>query len=111
EEHLQSHPSDLAADRVEGGQYDVSRRVVDKDVDAGETLEGAHVASLLADHLAFDVFAWQFDRSGHDVARHGIADPVDSRQQEVAGPVFELFFASRFKFAKAADQVGFSVFL
>ena len=52
---------DLAAQRIEAGEDDRARRVVDDQLDAGRGLERADVASLAADDAALQVVARQID--------------------------------------------------
>ena len=52
---------DLAAVRIEAGQDDRARRVVDDQIDAGRELERADVAALAADDAALEVVARQID--------------------------------------------------
>ena len=67
---------DLAADRIEAGEDDRLRRVVDDQVDAGRQLERADVASLAADDAALHVLAREVDHAdrvlGHVVRRHAL---------------------------------------
>ena len=78
--------SDLAAHRVEARQHDGLGRVVDDEVDAGEVLEGADVASLAADDASLHVVRRQVDdRDG------GLGDVVggsalDRHREDVARP-------------------------
>ena len=58
---LERDARDLAADRIEAGEDDRFRRVVDDEVDAGGQLERADVASLAADDAALHVFAREID--------------------------------------------------
>ena len=61
EQLLERHARDLAAHAVERRQHDGARRVVDDEVDAGEVLERADVASLAADDAALHVVGRQLD--------------------------------------------------
>src|SRR5213078_1004569 len=58
-EALERNAGDLAADRIEAGEDDRFRRVVDDEVDAGGELERADVASLAANDAALHVFTRQ----------------------------------------------------
>ena len=73
----------LAADRVEGGDQDGFRRVVDDEVDAGGVLQGADVAALAADDAPLHLVGGQVDdrdRRGDHVlggdALHGVGDDL-----------------------------------
>src|SRR5207237_6950579 len=61
---------DLTAERIEGGEDDGARRVVDDQLDAGRRFERADVAPFAADDPAFHVVAGEV----HD--RHGRFDRV-----------------------------------
>ena len=61
----QRDSGDLAPDPVEGRENDRLRRVVDDEVDAGEMLEGADVATLPPDDAALHVVGGELDH------RHG----------------------------------------
>ena len=60
-EALERDAGDLAADRIEAGEDDRFRRVVDDEVDAGGQLQRADVASFAADDAALHVFAREID--------------------------------------------------
>ena len=64
EELLERQPRELAPDAVEGRQHDRVRRVVDDEVDAGQVLQRADVASLAADDAALHVVRRQL-HDGH----------------------------------------------
>ena len=49
---LQREPAHLAAHRIEARQQHRLRRVIDDQIDAGDGLEGADVATLAADDAA-----------------------------------------------------------
>ena len=57
----QGDPGDLTPYAVEGGENDRLRRVVDDEVDAGEMLEGADVATFSADDATLHVVGRQLD--------------------------------------------------
>ena len=73
---LESEPTDLATHRVEAGQQDGLRRVVDDQVDAGDGLVGADVAALAPDDAALHLVVGQVqdrhDRLGGLLAGHAL---------------------------------------
>src|SRR5205807_10151844 len=60
-ETLERDAGDLAADRVEAGEDDRFRSVVDDEIDARGQLQRADVAPFAADDAAFHVLAWEID--------------------------------------------------
>ena len=65
---MQGQTGHLAANRIEGGQQDGVRRVVDDDLHARGSLQRTDVAALTADDAALDLVV--LDREG----RHGVLD-------------------------------------
>ena len=109
---LQGDAGHLAAERIEAGEDDRFRRVVDDEVDAGRHLQGADVAPLAADDAPLHLVARQHhhrDRGLGDVVRGGaldghaddalrllvgllaglVLDPLDDVRGLDAGVVFE----------------------
>ena len=63
---LQRNAGNLTLDRVVAGKGNRLRGVVDNQVDAGQRLQGADVASLAADDAALHLVVWQrHNRDGH----------------------------------------------
>src|SRR5256885_9207071 len=58
---LEGDPGDLAADRIEAGEDDRFRRVVDDEIDAGGQLERADVASFASDDAALHFLVREVD--------------------------------------------------
>ena len=91
QELRQRDAGDLAAHRVEAGERDGVRRVVDDEVDAGGQLEGADVAALAADDAALHVLGGErHDRDG------GLGDDLGGealhrRRDDLAGALVRLF--------------------
>ena len=83
---LEREAGDLAAHAVEAREHDRLGRVVDDEVDAGDLLEGADVATLAADDAALHVVAGQVDdrdgRLGDVVGRRAL----DAEREDVARP-------------------------
>src|SRR5829696_7014782 len=81
---LQGEAADLAPDRVEAGQQDRFGGVVDDQVDAGDGLEGADVATLAADDAALHVVGGQ--RQDRDGGLGGLlgGDPLDGQGDDLA---------------------------
>ncbi len=82
---LQGQPADLAPHRVEAGQQDRLRRVVDDQVDPGDRLEGADVAALAADDPALHVIARQVQDGDHGLAGLLAGDALDGQRHDLAG--------------------------
>jgi hypothetical protein len=55
DELVERQPCDLPSERVEGGEHDGVRRVVDDEVDTREVLECADVATLAPDDPALEI--------------------------------------------------------
>src|SRR5581483_5224744 len=60
-EALERDAGDLAADRIEAGENDRFRRVVDDEIDAGRQLERADVTAFASDDAALHVLAREID--------------------------------------------------
>src|SRR5436305_2845022 len=84
QERLERQPSDLATDAVESGQNHRTRRVVDDEVDAGEGLERADVASLAADDPALQVVRVERHRGHGRLGGMAAGDTLLLRRQDAA---------------------------
>ena len=89
EQLLQRQLRDLAAHAVEGREDDGLRRVVDDEVDAGQVLERADVATFAADDPALHVVGRQLDdghrRLGGMARRHALERVGDQVARAPAG--------------------------
>ena len=82
DQRLQRPPGDLAADRIEAGDDDRVRRVVDDDVHAGRQLERADVPPLAADDPPLHLVVGQRDR-GHGGLRRVLGrDALDGERDD-----------------------------
>jgi len=52
DEVFERYARDLAANGIEAGESNRTRRIIDNDVDTGRAFEGADVATFFADDLA-----------------------------------------------------------
>ena len=77
------HLRDLAPDPVEGREDDRLRRVVDDEVDAGEVLERADVASLAADDPALHVVGGKLDDADRGLGGVARCDPLEGVGHEI----------------------------
>ena len=80
----QRQARDLAAEPVERREHDRVRRVVDDEVDAGEVLERADVATLPADDPALHVVGRQLDDGDSRLSRVARRDALERVGDEVA---------------------------
>ena len=80
----QRQPRDLAAEAVERREHDGVRRVVDDEVDAGQVLERADVATLAADDPALHVVGRQLDDRDGRLGRVARRDALERVGDEVA---------------------------
>ena len=77
------HLRGLAADAVEGREHDRLRRVVDDEVDAGEVLERADVATLAADDPPLHVVGRELDERDRGLGRVRRCDSLQRVGDEV----------------------------
>ena len=87
---VERQPRDLAADAVERREHDRLRRVVDDEVDAGEVLERADVATLAADDPALHVVGRELDEGDRRLGGVARGDPLERVGDEVAGAPLRL---------------------
>ena len=83
---LHGDAADLAAHRVEAGDGDALRRVVDDEVGAGELLERADVAALAADDAAFQVVGGDMDGRNGVLGRMVGSDALNGQAQDACAP-------------------------
>src|SRR5205807_5823482 len=84
-EAFERNARDLAPDRIEAGEDDRFRRVVDDQVDAGGQLQRADVAAFAADDAALHVLAREID-DGNRVFRDVIrGHALNSHAEDLAG--------------------------
>src|SRR6266508_1110167 len=81
---------DLAPDAVEGREDDGLRCVVDDEVDAGQVLERADVASLAPDDPALHVVGRELDHGDGRLGGVARGDPLQRVRDEVACAAFRL---------------------
>ena len=95
DEVLHGDAADLAAHRVEAGDGDALRRVVDDEVRAGQLLERADVAALAADDAALQIVGGDMD-GGHR-ALGGVVGghALDGEAQDLAGLLVRLGLGTR----------------
>ena len=84
------HPRHLAAHRVEAGQDDGLRRVVDDEVDAGGLLQGADVPALATDDPALHLLVRQAHDGDRRLRRVVGRDALHDGRQDPAGAVLAL---------------------
>ena len=80
---LERQPRDLATDRIEAGDDDRVRRVVDDHVDAGRQLERADVPALAPDDAALHLVVGQRDGGHGDLRRVLGGDPLDGERDDL----------------------------
>ena len=85
DEVLERHARGLAADGVEAREDDGLGRVVDHEVDAGNLLERADVASLAADDAALEVVGGNVDGGDGDLAGLIGGATLDGGRDDLAG--------------------------
>ena len=83
-------PGDLAADRVEAGQKDSFRSVVDDEVDASRRLERSDVSALAADDPALHVVARQVQHRDHGLGRLLARQSLDGKRDDLASSLLAL---------------------
>ncbi len=106
-QRFQGHPADFAAYRIEAGQQNGFRGVVDDDVDAGHGLVRADVAALAADDPAFHVVARQVEHRDDRLRGLLAGDALDGEGDDTPGPV--LAFGSCLGLDVAHDQRGITL--
>src|SRR5579862_36252 len=90
DELRQRQARDLAAEPVEGRQHNRVRRVIDDEVDAGEVLERADVATLAADDAALHVVGRDLDHGDRRLCRVARGDALQRVGDEVPRPPLRL---------------------
>ena len=110
-ELLEREPRDLAADRVEAGDDDGVRRVVDDDVDAGGELERADVAPLAADDAPLHLVVRQ--RHGRDggLGRVLGGDALDGQRDDLLGLALGVALGRLADLAQPVGGVGLGLLL
>src|SRR5205807_7203832 len=84
EQLLESEPRDLAADSVKAGQDHGAGRVVNDEVDAGQVLESADVASLTADDPALHVVGGEVHDGDGGLGGMSGREPLHADREDVA---------------------------
>ena len=82
---LQRYTCNLLADRVEAGNDDRFRCIVDDDVGTGEGLEGSDVPSLAADDAALHFIRRQVNGADRAFGNHFGCKSLDGCDDDVAG--------------------------
>ena len=101
----EGQPRDLAPDAVERREHDRLGRVVDDEVDAGEVLERADVATLAADDPALHVVGGELDERHGRLGGVARGDPLECVGDEVPGAPLGLGLRLLLHLADAAGEL------
>ena len=123
DELFERQPRDLAADRVERGDGNGLRRVVDDEVDAGDGLKRADVAALAADDAALHFIVGQRNDGDGGLGGMVCRAALDGGGDDLAGGLVGLLLHLRLDlldlhrglvadiFLDALEDVGLGLFL
>jgi hypothetical protein len=90
DELVERHPGNFAPHRVEAGEHDCFRRIVDDEVDAGGLLQGPDVPALAADDAALHLLVRQGDDGDRRLRGMVGGDALHHRRENAPGPVLAL---------------------
>jgi hypothetical protein len=102
---LEREPRDLPPDPVEAREDDRVGRVVDDEVDAGQVLEGADVATLAADDAALHVVRLELDDGDGRLGRVPGGEPLHDDGEDVAHAALGVALGLLLDGAQAASRL------